>query len=40
MFIALLPGLIERGLIQQVVLIISAKVAELYKSKEFHKKAE
>jgi hypothetical protein len=38
---ALLPGLLERGLIQKFLARITLKVAEMYKGKEqLHKKAE
>ncbi len=41
LFMALLPGLLERGLIQKFLARITLKVAEMYKGKEqLHKKAE
>jgi hypothetical protein len=36
----MLPGLLERGLIQKYCAQITLQLAELYKGKEVHKKAE
>ena len=41
LFLALLPGLLERGLMQKFLAHMILKIAEMYKGKDqVHKKAE
>ena len=41
LFMALLPGLLERGLMQKFLAQLTLKIAEMYKGKnQIHKKAE